>query len=193
MRGNPSPTPPPGGRGTCGGPPSGRLRARLLSATVLAFLLTGCGYHFVARDQALPTEGKRVFAPTFQNDTSEAGIEAVFTNAFRVELANAHAAGDSDAAVQARGVVTSVNGGPGQVFTSATGVVTSTASYYAAASACVRLVEGEKILGNACVSGTEDYQPGRDALEVEAARRVALQRLAVRLMKEAFERLSTGF
>lgn len=166
---------------------------RGVRAAVMAGLLAGCGYHFATRGEALPTEGKRVFAPTFQNDTAEAGIEAVFTDAFRAELADAHADGASDSVVQARGVVSGIGGGPNQVDSNAIGQVTGTASYYVSANSCVRLVQSDKTLGTACVSGTEDYQPGRDALEIEAARRVALHRLALRLMKEAFERLSTGF
>ena len=169
-------------------------------ALVLLALLCGCGYRFGARSDSLPTEGKRVFAPTFQNDTADPGLEVVFTDAFRAELANAHAAGDSDCAVQAKGVVTASGGGPGLVYTNPTGNPQSLgpfgntpAAYSVSASACVRLVETEKVLANACVNGTEDYAPGRDALEMEAARRVALQRLAKKLMREAFDKLSSGF
>ena len=169
-------------------------------ALLLLALCCGCGYHFSARSDSLPTEGKRVFAPTFQNDTAEPGLEIVFTDAFRAELANAHAAGDPGCAVQAKGTVTASAGGPGLVYTNPTGspaslgpLGTSSAAYYVSAAACVRLVEGEKALANTCVNGTEDYAPGRDALEIEAARRVALQRLAKRLMREAFDKLSTGF
>lgn len=160
---------------------------------VIALLASGCGYHFAARGDALPTEGKHVFAPTFANDTSEPGLEAAFTNAFREQLADAHLAGERDAPVKALGTVGGLSGGPGQVFTDQRGVVTQLASYTVAVNACVRLVEGEKVLAHTCVSGSEDYAPGLDALQVEAARRIALQRLAQRLMREAFEQLSSGF
>jgi len=169
-------------------------------ALLLAVLLSGCGYNFSARSDSLPTEGKRVFAPTFQNDTADPGVEVVFTDAFRAELANAHAAGDKDCVVQAKGVVTASGGGPGLVYTSPNGNPASlgplgntSAAYFVSASACIRLVQTEKVLANTCVTGTEDYATGRDALEIEAARRVALQRLAKRLMREAYDKLSSGF
>lgn len=162
-------------------------------ALALGLALGGCGYRFVERASALPTDGQRVFAPTFKNDTSEAGLEVVLTNAFRSELADAHVEGDAGAPVRAVGVATALGGGPGQAFTNAQGQVTSLASYHVDLGACVQLLRGAKVLSATCVSGSEPYAPGGDPLAVEAARRVALNRLAQRLMREAFERLSTAF
>lgn len=173
---------------------------RALLAVVAALGLSACGYRFAARGEGLPTDGKRVFAPTFSNDTSEAGVEVEFTNAFRAELANAHLDGPADAPVQARGSIGQMVGGPGQTYFGAngqpstpSGALNAAASYYVFVNACVRLVEGEKVLGSSCVSGSEDYAPGLDALQIEAARRIALRRLAGRLMRQAFEQLSTRF
>jgi hypothetical protein len=171
------------------------MRRLLCIGVVLA---CGCGYGFANRRSVLPTEGKRVYAPAFLNSTSEAGLDGVFTDAFRSELASMHADGPSDAAVQARGEVTSLGGGPGLPFTRVApggsgAEVSSLASYSVAASACIRLVDGGKVLGSTCVSGSEDYPPGADALQIEAARRVALSRLARRLMKEAIDRLASDF
>lgn len=170
--------------------------ARLVCIGLL--LAAGCGYGFTARRATLPTGGKRVFAPAFLNSTSEAGLDAVFTEAFREELSSAHLDGPASAPVQARGEVTALGGGPGLPFTRVSGnggpsLVASLASYAVSASACIRLVEEGRTLGATCVSGSEDYPPGADALQIDAARRVALRRLAARLMREAMDRLASGF
>ena len=171
---------------------------RRLLCIGLVVLGTGCGYGFAARRGQLPTQGKRVHAPAFLNSTSEAGLDAVFTAAFRSELAAMHADGPADSEVEARGEVTALGGGPGLPFTRVApggsgSEVSSLASYSVAASACIRLVEGSKALGSTCVSGSEDYPPGADALQIDAARRVALRRLAQRLMREAIDRLASDF
>lgn len=162
-------------------------------AALLGLVLVGCGYRFTARADALPTSGKRVFAPAFENDTAEAGIEAEFTNAFRAELANAHADGDARSAVRALGSLSALGGGPELLRTDERGNPVALASYTTGITLCVRLVEGPKPLGSACVNGSEDYAPGGDPLQTEAARRLALRRLAQRLAREVFEHLASGF
>jgi hypothetical protein len=174
----------------------------------------GCGYGLVRRDAALPTSGRRVFAPTFKNSSSEAGAEGYFTEAFREELGNAGAEGDSSSSVVARGEIANIGGGPDMVATpknlQAPQVPGESAfalqSYRVDVSSCVRLFDGTKQLAEACVTGSEEYSAGphplgtsaspsipQDPLDIEALRRVALRRLAKRMMKEAFERLAQGF
>lgn len=178
----------------------------------LLLLLTGCGYAFTGRGVALPTGGRRVFAPTFDNATSEAGAEGYFTEAFREELANAGMAGSPDAPVQAKGKLAGVGGGPSLVYSSGNtgrlGLPASAegptvqskypggqffASYHVDASVCVTLMDGPATLGATCVSGSQDYAAASDPLAVEAARRTALRKLAVRMMRDCVERLSIGF
>ena len=162
-------------------------------ALALALTACGCGYRFVERASALPTDGQRVFAPTFKNDTSEAGLEVLVTDAFRAELADAHVDGPEGSPVLAVGVVKALGGGPGQAFTRENGQVASLASYHVDLGACVRLTRGTKTLAATCVSGSAPYAPGADPLAGESARRVALNRLAQQLMQQAFERLSSAF
>ena len=66
-------------------------------------------------------------------------------------------------------------------------------SYRVSASACVTLREGPTTLARTCVSGDEDYRPAADPLGIESGRRLALRRLATRLMHEAMDGLSQGF
>lgn len=173
------------------------MRARLVSCgsglLTATLLLSSCGYHFTARRDALPTGGRRVFAPTFANDTSEAGIEAEFTNAFRAELADAHADGESDAPIRALGTVSGLGGGPDLPLTDAHGNAVGLASYQVGVQLCVRLVEGERPLGSTCVRASEPYAPGLDPLQTESARRLALHRMAEKLAREAFEHLASAF
>ncbi len=174
-------------------------------ACAAALAWTGCGYAFVGRGTPLPTGGKRIFTPTFANVTSEAGVEALFTEAFREELANAGVEGPPGSPVEAHGQVNGIGGGPSLLNsfgpTGALGEPASPskptgeffASYHVDANVCVTLVEGSTQLASACVGGSEDYAPAQDPLGVEANRRTALRRLVKRLMRDCVERLSTGF
>jgi hypothetical protein len=174
---------------------------------LLLFALCSCGYQFVGRNSVLPTGGKHIFAPTFANPTGEPGAEALFTEAFREEIANAGAAGDSDSPVIAQGQIANITGGPGLCFSDERFLPPNSAAprpnpcvrlatYHVDAAVCVSLREGAQTLASTCVSGSEDYpapQGATDPLQIEAGRHLALGRLAKRLMRQTVEQLSTGF
>jgi len=67
-------------------PAPARMSLRLGAA---AFLLAtaGCGYHFSERTDAIPVELKTVTIPLWKNDTSQPGIETIFTNAMVKQFA----------------------------------------------------------------------------------------------------------
>jgi hypothetical protein len=134
-----------------------------------------------------------VAVPPFSNPTAEAGAEALFTEALRLQLSDAGQLGDADAPVQAVGELGQISGGPGAYATDRRGVGQGFVSYRVAASACVTLREGQKQLARTCVAGDEDYRPSTDPLGIEEGRRLALRRLATRLMHEALDGLSQGF
>ncbi len=88
----PPPSAPPsmrGARGECNALQSCRrfrfprqnsgLLHTLLALTLLASLLTGCGYKFRGQSSALPPHIKTVAIPIFENHTSELGLENVLT------------------------------------------------------------------------------------------------------------------
>ncbi|WP_224249502.1 LPS assembly lipoprotein LptE [Hyalangium gracile] len=174
-----------------------------LCAVVVAVLVAGagCGYRFVARDGTLPEGVRAVCAPIFFNETSEPGLETLFTRAMRQEMVRSGTLGDG-AACEARleGVVTNVSSYPTIVtepITDENGVVVvgpQLASYRAFAEARLRLLKDERVLAETSVSGTEDYLPGSgDVLEAEANRQAALHRLSETLMREGYERLARNW
>ncbi len=172
-----------------------------LGAVMAAVLVMGpgCGYRFVPRDGTLPEGVRNVCAPVFLNETSEPGLETLFTRAMRQEMVRSGTLGDG-AVCDARleGVVVNVNSYPTIVTeqTIENGVTRppQLASYRAFAEARLRLVKDERVLSETSVSGTEDYLPGSgDVLEAEANRQAALHRLSETLMREGYERLARSW
>lgn len=158
---------------------------RALALAALVF--SGCGYRFTAPGGPLPEGIRAVRAPVFENATAESGAEVLFTQALREQLVRAGTLGDDAAEPHVRGVVTSVSSGP---LVSSPGRLPN---YRLAASARLALVSRGRELVATDVSGAEDFPPGADVLLTEANRAAALRRLADTLMREAYERLCTGF
>ena len=62
-----------------------RSRAALVSLAFMAAL--GCGYRFTASGAGFPQGIHKVFAPVIVNRTAEPGLEGIFTEALREQLA----------------------------------------------------------------------------------------------------------
>ncbi len=153
-------------------------------AALTVLLLSACRYQFVHPQGQLPTSGAQVWAPVFQNRTSEPGAEAFFTQAFREQLSRAGALGTSDAAATLEGTLESVSGTP---LIASAGKLPS---YRLSATLSLKLSEGGAQKATARVDGTEDYLSGADVLLTEANRQAALRRLAEVLARDGFEQLS---
>lgn len=157
------------------------------AALAAAVLLAGCGYRFAAGPGVLPGDVRAVRAPIFSNQTAEPGLEVVFTRALRQELQHAGVGYAAESDAEIRGEVLNVWGGP--TILTGTGRL---ASYRIFASARLQLVKGGAVLAQTDVTGSEDYLPGFEDIQLsEANREAALRRLAERLMREAYERLAT--
>jgi hypothetical protein len=177
-----------------------------LSAVGWVFLLSGlgCGYRFTSRSTGLPEGVRSVCAPVFRNDTSEPGLEVLFTQAFRQELVRAGTLGGAGACeASVEGVVVAVSSAPTitaepfyQGNTLGTGA--QLASYRASAAVLLLLSMDGRVVSETTVSGNEDFVPGTasasgDILEAEANRRAALHRLAETLMREGLDRLASNW
>jgi hypothetical protein len=161
--------------------------------TLVAFsLLLGCGYRFTAGGAELPGGVKEVCAPLFVNRTAEPGLELAFTQSFRSQLIRVGRLA-STCNANVKGELVNVWGGP-TVFTS-TG--NQLASYRVFATVHVQLVQADKVLADATVTGAEDYLPSletaQDVLQVEANRQAALRRLSETLARDAYEKLTTAW
>lgn len=160
---------------------------KLRLSLMVLWAASGCGYRFTAGGAPLPEGIRAVSAPVFENRTSEPGVEAVFTQAFREQLIRAGVeVGPSDAAVE--GTIDSVSGAP--TLQAPSGRL---ASYRLTATAVLKLKRAERVLSQAQVTASEDYPPGADVLDSEANRTAALRRLAEAMMREAYSRLAGGW
>jgi len=160
----------------------------LLAAAACATL--GCGYHVTASGAGLPQGLRRVFAPVVVNRTPEPGLEGVFTEALREQLARAGTLGGEGSEGRLEGELLSVGAAVAQLAPGTSGALT----YRVSAVLRLRLFKGTAQLAVTDVSGTEDYLPAlrADVLTTEANRQAALRRLASALAADAYARLSTG-
>ncbi len=165
---------------------------RTLVPAVVLLLCASCGYRFGAGGGGLPDGVTRVVSPVFHNNTAEPGLEVIFTRALREQLMRSGVrTAASGPAPELRGEVLAVWGGPTILTTPIRqGETPTLASYRIWASAKLRLVEGERVLAETDIVGSEDYLPGQDILDSERNRQAALHRLAERLMTDGFDRLS---
>lgn len=175
-------------------------RRRVLAGLIVLIgtlsLATGCGYRFTPDGGELPDGARAVFVPVFENDTSEPGVGAWFTEAMRLELSRAGREGGEASDARLFGKILDIRDPTAIYTTDAAGQVRRTSARVEAVVE-LRLVKGDEILRQLRVRGGEDYlvaagQAGSlSVLEDDANRRLALRRLAERLMREGFERLQT--
>jgi len=164
------------------------MRRALAAAACFAAL--GCGYGFTAGGPGFPQGIRHVFAPVVVNRTTEPGLEGVFTEALREELARAGRLGGEGSEGRLEGELLTVGAGVAQIAPGTSGALT----YRVSATLRVRLLRDGTLLASTDVSGTEDYLPAlrADVLTTEANRQAAIRRLASALAADAVARLSTG-
>jgi len=163
------------------------VNRRALSLFVVLWT-SGCGYHFTAGGAPLPEGIRAVRVPVFANKTAEPGLEAVFTDAMRLQLVRAGLDSPPNAEAEIRGEILSVSAA-GTLLTTTNAL----ASYRLYSEVHVRLLKNGRTLADAAVTGFTDFLPGVDVLQTEANRGAALQRLAATLAHDGYERLATGW
>ena len=160
-------------------------------AALLAFLAhTGCGYHFTAAGAGFPQGIHKVFAPVIVNRTTEPGLEGVFTEALREQLARGGYLGGEGSEGRIEGELLQVSAAVAQLAPGTSGALT----YRVVAVLRIRLFRGQTLLAQTDVAGSEDYLPALrpDVLTTEANRQAAIRRLASALATDAVTRLQTG-
>jgi hypothetical protein len=123
----------------------------------------------------------------FANQTSEAGAEALLTEALREVYLRSGRLGGATAQARIEGVLVTVASLP---------LVASPGrlpNYRLQATVQLTLIKDEVVLKTVTVAGGEDYPAGADVLSSEVNRGTALRRLAESLMREGAERLSSGW
>ncbi len=170
----------------------GRL-VRILVGMLLLVNSTSCGYAREARGVNLDRSIHRVAIPVFRNDTYEAGLESVVTDALRtefllhrfVELANVE---DADAVLV--GVIRKFNTKPISFSRSNFAV-----EYRASMQVHVKIVlpDGEVIWNDRNVAQIADYQAPPDIFASEANKKDAIRRIAERVADDLHARIFDGF
>jgi len=163
------------------------MRALAAAACLAA---AGCGYGFTASGAPLPQGIRHVFAPVIVNRTTEPGLEGVFTEALREQLARSGRLGGENSEGRLEGELLAVWAGTAQLAPGSSGPLT----YRVSATLRVRLFREHTLLATTDLSGSEDYLPAlrADVLTTEANRQAAIRRLAASLAADAVARLSTG-
>jgi len=164
------------------------MRPALTVSVCLAVL--GCGYRFTAAGAGFPQGIHKVFAPVIVNRTPEPGLEGVFTDALREQLARGGYLGGEGSEARLDGELLNVYAGVAQLAPGSSGALT----YRVSAVLRVRLFKGGTLLAQTDVNGSEDYLPALrpDVLTTEANRQAAIRRLASALASDAVIRLQTG-
>ena len=129
----------------------------------------------------MPENPTRVCAPVFLNRTYEPGVETLFTQAFREQLALAGRLASKNCEAVVKGQVESLTGAQ---------TMTELAGYRVTASVRLQLVKNDRVLSEAVVTLGEEYLPGADVLLTESQRQAALQRLAQNLMRHGYQQLA---
>jgi hypothetical protein len=160
----------------------------------LGLLLCGCGYSFTAGGPQLAAGARPVFVPVLVNKTSEAGLEVVFTDAFREQLSKVGILGGQNSPAHLDGEILAVSAFPAVVSSSSAPRPSQALSYRVSVVLRVKLYRGSELLTQTDVSGQEDYLQGQrpDILSVESNRVAALKRLAAVLAQDAYVRLAAG-
>jgi len=182
------------GGGAPAGCPRGRTPRRRLApgdslrSTSAALLLlalaaagSGCGYRFAVGGTGLAEGVHSVYVPVFANRSSEPEAGAIFSQALAEGLAREGRAAGPLAPARIEGEVLSLIASPAATTKTGRGV----GIYQLSGVVRLRVVrEGSEICRRE-VSGTEDFLPAQNLLELDASRRRAVRRLAERMMVSA--------
>ncbi|MDR0966777.1 MAG: LPS assembly lipoprotein LptE [Myxococcales bacterium] len=167
----------------------------LVGLSLLIFF-SGCGYRFTPEGGELPGGARAVAVPMFENDTAEPGIGAWFTEALRVEVGRTGREGGAASEARIVGKILEVRD-PTAIYTANPQGGLQRTSARVEAVVELRFLRGDEQLRRVMVRGGEDYliapsQTGSLAvLQDDANRRLALRRLAERLMRDGFEQMQT--
>lgn len=159
---------------------------------LVIFSLIGCGYTFVNVKTQLPPDIKKVYIPSFDNQTDEASLGVIMTNALVREFMKSGAlvpVKKEDADTELIGTVKSVNY-YNRIYSEEDRAVLVTITVHAGA----KLVKGESVLWEVeDLSYTEDYRIGTGAAILDSYKVIALEDLAGKLAVEFHDRLIFGY
>ena len=171
-----------------------RRMAVLLAAALLA--AGGCGYALGYPKGGPVGSAPSVAVPIFANATHEAGAEILFTEALRREFSldpRTGVAGREAAELTIQGTVTSLSSNAVSFLQGGKGLAIG--EYTVTAVVTVQALargKGAPVYAGS-YTATEQYLSANDPTGTESNRRMAIDRLARRLMREAHELMIAAF
>ncbi|RLB80232.1 MAG: hypothetical protein DRH17_12450 [Deltaproteobacteria bacterium] len=166
---------------------------RAVVAVFLALSLAGCGYHFKGAGLTAPAGVHTIAITVLENQTSESGIETVFTSDLAYEFTRSKmlrivGKDMSDAVLS------------GSIASMAVDTISHTATYGSnerrvtiTLDLALRRPSGEVIWSDSALSGRETFQVSSDKIETEQNRRAAIEAISKRLAEKVHNRILQDF
>ena len=172
-----------------------RFAVCLLSCVSAMTIGLSCGYGAGYVKSGPVGTAKSVAVIMFYNKTHEAGTETLFTEALRNEFALGKTtvlSSRKSAEITVTGTVLSMSSAPVAFIQGGRGP--SIGEYTLAASILVEATNSSNAkIYSGTFGGEEQYLLANEPVGTEANRRLAMRRLAARVMKEAHDLMTAGF
>lgn len=172
-----------------------RVRGHFYSSIILFLLVgTGCGYRLGGEGFGPSPEIRSIAIPTFINETYEAGIETIVTNALLRELIKdrrVKVVGEDEADAIMEGTVTSFS--TSSVAYDPTGVVLEYRTWVSLDVMVKRHKRGEVLWSRRGLTESDVYRVSSDVLFTEAEKERAIRKIAEEFAKRIRRRLFEGF
>lgn len=172
-----------------------RVRGHFYSSIILFLLVgTGCGYRLGGEGFGPSPEIRSIAIPTFINETYEAGIETIVTNALLRELIKdrrVKVVGEDEADAIMEGTVTSFS--ISSVAYDPTGVVLEYRTWVSLDVLLRRGKKGAVLWSKRGLTESDVYRVSSDVLLTEAEKERAIQKIATELARRIRRRLFEGF
>jgi hypothetical protein len=159
-------------------------------------LASACGYSIGYKKAGPVGSARSVAVPVLLNNTHEAGVELIFTEALRREFAldpQTGVRGTGDAEVVVTGTVNSLSSYPVSFLAGGMGLAIGQYTVTAHVIVEARSKGNPTPVYTGAFLASEQYLSANDPVGTESNRRMAIGRLAKRLMREAHEMMVAAF
>lgn len=174
---------------------TGRLRFffGVIALFAVLFAVVDCGYHRIQKGTNLPGDIRSISIPVFRNDTYEAGIEVLLTDALKTQFIRSGfvVVTDTDKAdAVVVGTIRSFSNSPIGFSDSQFAV-----EYRASVKMRIKIVakNGNVLWEDNNASRTDEYRVSENIFQSEAEKKKAIERIARDLMADIHDRVFDGF
>ena len=162
-------------------------------AIIVAFVLSGCGYHFKGAGLNAPEGIEAIAIMVLENDSSESGIESVFTGDIiyeftRSKVVRVVSGAKADAILSGR--ITSLDV---ETISHTTSYNSSVRRVTAKIDLSLKRVDGKAIWSTQGLSDNEPFDVSDDKLITESNRRAAIEVISERLAEKVHDRILRDF